>query len=766
MATLAACPSMELHSVHVSELAFPDVATVPTAKQMFEAFITQHNVPAGAWVAVCGDHVLSFASFFHARDHGVRVMKERFNQNFAQTRWYCMQHVPADMRARGDDARAQLQSFGDDASPSMETGSLQRPQAAGSSSVYSSHASTVVNHGLTVPTQQQRATFSSALTAWRVPVQRVPDALRVPNDEALTRPLPAHARPVGLSNPSCFCYSNAVLQCLFWMDPQCTIPRHAFPTLESNKAALRAYLQRQRDDRQQAAASSVLASDSSRMFLASGNWIVFVDNSLVAYLLRVDSEQLSNPAISALVAAAPLTLQERIRVLSLAGPLFLALKSNKKVVAAAAHPHACLDQITYGETNLLLTAQCFYAEEIQQTKSELVSSDRQSSPAMGEQAQAATTTDASGSQHPVAAMTHVEHPWTAAFRTYSQLVHDTAKACSSQDNNKRQQAGIYLDDGGLSINPRVLKNCLFGGKDQHEDAAEAMNGLMQYIPENTLVPVTVVKLLQATKKTFPAEDVSKRSFVEMKEGMPTRTEVQSDWALRLAVPEASPMDVPVSLTSLVGQLRYHHYRADEAFLAKYADPIHGVVREYRCMGEKLEWRSEKPPICLFVHFKRFVQDYTRNTQHKVETRIEVPLLFDFAKYLWRPLARSAAAQQRCGAHMRTSDGVPYILTCFIVHEGSMAGGHYTTYVQAHHGIWYHCDDTRVTRVDERSDTFCSARRNSYIAVYIQKPVFDVMHPIPQSPPTSSPSSQPATSMTDTPATSAGAAAPVSVDGAL
>jgi ubiquitin C-terminal hydrolase len=85
------------------------------------------------------------------------------------------------------------------------------------------------------------------------------------------------------------------------------------------------------------------------------------------------------------------------------------------------------------------------------------------------------------------------------------------------------------------------------------------------------------------------------------------------------------------------------------------------------------------PNILAISLKRFT-----NNLSKTQTLIDFPLTdLDLCKYV-------------CGYNKKS---YKYDLYGICNHSGGISGGHYTSYIKNANGIWYHFNDTNITKVD-------------------------------------------------------------------
>ncbi|XP_032817967.1 ubiquitin carboxyl-terminal hydrolase 3 [Petromyzon marinus] len=116
---------------------------------------------------------------------------------------------------------------------------------------------------------------------------------------------------------------------------------------------------------------------------------------------------------------------------------------------------------------------------------------------------------------------------------------------------------------------------------------------------------------------------------------------------------------------------------------------------------------QKLPAVLCLHLKRF--HWTAYMRNKIDTYVEFPLKgLDVKSFL---------LEQEKGEPPGSSNSSSlYDLAAVVVHHGSGVGsGHYTAYA-AHNGLWFHFNDSTVTRSEE--DTV--ARAKAYILFYTKR----------------------------------------------
>jgi len=102
-----------------------------------------------------------------------------------------------------------------------------------------------------------------------------------------------------------------------------------------------------------------------------------------------------------------------------------------------------------------------------------------------------------------------------------------------------------------------------------------------------------------------------------------------------------------------------------------------------------------PPV-LLVHLKRFT--YRGPVSNKIDTRVVFPTeALDLSNYMPPPLPPGSSAR---GVPASESQRPPYLYDLYGVthHFGTLTSGHYTASVRTQ-GLWYYCDDQRITPGD-------------------------------------------------------------------
>ena len=107
-----------------------------------------------------------------------------------------------------------------------------------------------------------------------------------------------------------------------------------------------------------------------------------------------------------------------------------------------------------------------------------------------------------------------------------------------------------------------------------------------------------------------------------------------------------------------------------------------------------------PPV-LLVHLKRFT--YRGPVSNKIDTRVVFPTeSLDLSNYMPPPLPPGSSAR---GVSASESQRPPYLYDLYGVthHFGTLTSGHYTASVRTQ-GLWYYCDDQRITPGDAQIHT--------------------------------------------------------------
>lgn len=103
------------------------------------------------------------------------------------------------------------------------------------------------------------------------------------------------------------------------------------------------------------------------------------------------------------------------------------------------------------------------------------------------------------------------------------------------------------------------------------------------------------------------------------------------------------------------------------------------------------------PKLVIVVLKRFQN--VNNTIQKMHNPVDISENLTFHK----------------GSVMSDEHDRKYRLLGIGLHHGSYFGGHYTALSQ-YDGVWYHCDDHQVQRIDDMS-VVCKNNRNAYVIIY-------------------------------------------------
>ena len=107
-----------------------------------------------------------------------------------------------------------------------------------------------------------------------------------------------------------------------------------------------------------------------------------------------------------------------------------------------------------------------------------------------------------------------------------------------------------------------------------------------------------------------------------------------------------------------------------------------------------------PPV-LLIHLKRFT--FRGPASNKIETRVNFPFdKLDLSNYMPPPLPPGMSVH---GIPVSESQRPPYLYDLHAVthHFGTLNSGHYTASVRTQ-GLWYYCDDSRVTPSDAQLHT--------------------------------------------------------------
>jgi ubiquitinyl hydrolase 1 len=119
-----------------------------------------------------------------------------------------------------------------------------------------------------------------------------------------------------------------------------------------------------------------------------------------------------------------------------------------------------------------------------------------------------------------------------------------------------------------------------------------------------------------------------------------------------------------------------------------------------------------PPV-LIIHLKRFT------FRGPASNKIETPVVFatdalDLSNFMPPPLPPGTSVR---GIPISESQRPPYLYDLFAVthHFGTLHSGHYTASVRTQ-GIWYYCDDSRITPSDAQIQT-----SSPYVLFFSRRP---------------------------------------------
>lgn len=109
-----------------------------------------------------------------------------------------------------------------------------------------------------------------------------------------------------------------------------------------------------------------------------------------------------------------------------------------------------------------------------------------------------------------------------------------------------------------------------------------------------------------------------------------------------------------------------------------------------------------PPKVLVIQLKRFTQAGYRGGFRKVSGHVEFETKLDLTRFVDSGDVRPDTKDQ----HVEDEDRIEFELTGVAVHCGSLSGGHYVSYVRESvesnsRGPWYLCNDSRVSRSNEK-----------------------------------------------------------------
>ena len=237
------------------------------------------------------------------------------------------------------------------------------------------------------------------------------------------------------------------------------------------------------------------------------------------------------------------------------------------------------------------------------------------------------------------------------------------------------------------INPRELKDWvtrsapIFFGSGQ-KDSHEFMNSLLNAVESTDPSSILVSLFRIHTQSTVMGNGCSHRDTAD---GTTT--------FLSLPLPELESFDrIKVSLVSLIEDF----CREEEMDGDYYCQSCHG----YQSARQKTTIIAPFPQT-LVVQLKRFPFD---GTNRKLDTFIDYRL-----KY--RNLL---------------SNNDHYALCAVLVHDGSLAGGHYTAMTRDYlNNRWYRCNDSYVDEIDPRDIPSALITQHAYVLFYSNQRRFNV-----------------------------------------
>lgn len=128
---------------------------------------------------------------------------------------------------------------------------------------------------------------------------------------------------------------------------------------------------------------------------------------------------------------------------------------------------------------------------------------------------------------------------------------------------------------------------------------------------------------------------------------------------------------------------------------------------------------QRLPLVLCLHIKRFEHSIVRKASRKIDWYLQFPFSLDMDPYL-----SSSIVRKRFGNRIFSFEGdeseIPSEFEIFavITHSGMLESGHYATFVRLRN-LWYKCDDSWVTEVDEKT----VRASQCYMVFYVQKMLY-------------------------------------------
>lgn len=126
------------------------------------------------------------------------------------------------------------------------------------------------------------------------------------------------------------------------------------------------------------------------------------------------------------------------------------------------------------------------------------------------------------------------------------------------------------------------------------------------------------------------------------------------------------------------------------------------------------------PLVLCLHIKRFQHSLVRKASRKIDWYLQFPFSLDMSPYL-----SSSIIRKRFGNRIFTFEGdeseisSEFEIFAMVAHSGMLESGHYVTYVRLKN-LWYKCDDSWVTEVDEKT----VRASQCYMVFYVQKMLYN------------------------------------------
>ncbi|PKI33981.1 hypothetical protein CRG98_045599 [Punica granatum] len=125
------------------------------------------------------------------------------------------------------------------------------------------------------------------------------------------------------------------------------------------------------------------------------------------------------------------------------------------------------------------------------------------------------------------------------------------------------------------------------------------------------------------------------------------------------------------------------------------------------------------PLVLCLHIKRFEHSLVRKASRKIDWYLQFPFSLDMGPYL-----SSSIVRKRFGNRIFPFEGdeseisSEFEIFAVVTHSGMLESGHYITFVRLRN-MWYKCDDSWVTEVDEKT----VRASQCYMVFYVQKMLY-------------------------------------------